>query len=265
MPIRSEPLNITSVERIKEATGCETIHYFKSLNSTNSWLIENGKCGDICISEIQTTGRGRRGNKWQSPQGNIYFSLCWCFDEIVEHQSLLGLITGIAIAEALSDIGLTAHGLKWPNDIFWQQKKLGGILLETVAQSDKVIIGIGLNVSLPSEIEKEIDQPVTSIQEALKATGDSRLSKEVLLVHLIKRLQSRLAEFKTLNFDDFIKSWKKWDILQGKQVSFYFKNAIITGEVVDIDQHGRIGILKQSGEVCFYSSADIKSKEVGST
>ncbi len=256
MPARSERLNL---KRIKKDTGCKHIHYFDSLNSTNSWLIENGKCGDICISEMQTTGRGRRGNTWESPQGNIYFSLCWCFDETVEHQSLLGLVTGLAIAEALSDIGLTEHGIKWPNDIFWQQKKLGGILLETVSQSGKVIIGIGLNVCLPSNINKKIEQPVTSLTEALKATGSrDGFSKEVLLVYLIKRLQNRLNDFKNLSFDDFIESWKTWDTLLGKDVSFQHRDTIIMGEVVEIDKHGRLGILKRSGEVCFYSSADIK-------
>lgn len=259
MLTRCEPLNI---ESIKETIGCENIYYFKSLNSTNSWLLENGKCGDICLSEVQTTGRGRRGNTWESPQGNIYFSLCWCFGEVEEHQSLLGLITGIAIAEALNDIGLTGHGIKWPNDIFWQQKKLGGILLETIDQSGKVIIGIGLNIYFSSSINKKIDQPVTSLNEVLKLMGKSDIpSKEVLLTHLIKRLHFSLNEFKNLDFNHFLKSWKTWDILLGRQVSFQHRDTLVSGEVVGIDKHGRLGVLRDSGDICFYSSADIKVRK----
>ena len=105
------------------------IHHFKNLDSTNTWLQKNGQCGDVCISDEQTAGRGRRGNQWLSPAtGNIYFSIKWCFDspiQQIEHFSLLGLSVGIAVAEALADIGLQNHGVKWPNDIYWQQKKWG--------------------------------------------------------------------------------------------------------------------------------------------
>ena len=253
-----KPLN---TDKIKESTNCGNIHYFGSVDSTNSWLLENGKCGDICISEKQTSGRGRQGNTWESPQGNISFSLCYCFNEITKYWSLLGLITGIAIAEALEDIGLKGHGVKWPNDIFWQQKKLGGILLETSGQSGKVVIGIGLNISLPSKTHEKIGQAATSLAEAMPTAN--MLSKEALFIHLIERLQKRLSDFDNLNFDSFIKSWKIWDILQGKQVTFDHHGSIISGEVIKIDKHGRLGILKHSGELCFYTSADIKLSKSG--
>lgn len=261
MPENPKPLNIN---KIKESTNCGNIHYFDSVDSTNSFLLENGKCGDICISEIQTSGRGRRGNTWESPQGNISFSLCYCFNEITEYWSLLGLITGIAIAEALEDIGLKGHGVKWPNDIFWQQKKLGGILLETSDQSGKVVIGIGLNISLPSKTYEKIDQAATCLSEAMTTTNDT-FSKEILFTHLIKRLHARLSVFDNLNFDHFIKSWKTWDILQGKQVTFDHQGTIISGEVIKIDNHGRLGVLKHSGKLCYYTSADIKLTKNGNS
>ena len=262
MPASPKPLNIV---KIKESTHCGNIHYFNSIDSTNSWLLENGECGDICISEIQTSGRGRRGNTWESPQGNISFSLCYCFAEITEHWSLLGLITGIAIAEALEDIGLKGHGVKWPNDIFWKQKKLGGILLETSDQSGKVVIGIGLNISLPSKTHEKIGQAATCLTEAMATTNDMTLSKETLFTHLITRLHARFSNFDNLNFDHFIKSWRVWDILRGKQVTFDHQGTIISGEVIKIDKQGRLGILKNSGEVCFYTSADIKLTKNGNS
>ena len=246
-----------NIGQIKEATACSTIHYFETLSSTNSWLLKHGQCGDICISESQTTGRGRRGNNWLSPRGNIYFSLCWCFDEIVEHWSLLGLVTGVAIAEALHDIGLTNHGVKWPNDIFWQQKKLGGILLETADQSGRVIIGIGLNIALATDSSKKIGQPATSLVEAM----NENISRNALVTQLIIRLKEKLNHFKQLNFDQFMQSWQAWDILRGKQVYFDYQNKEVSGKVVKIDKQGRLGLLKNTGELCFYSSADIRLKK----
>jgi BirA family biotin operon repressor/biotin-[acetyl-CoA-carboxylase] ligase len=255
MPENPKPLNINN---IRESTNCGNIHYFDSVDSTNSWLLENGKCGDICISETQTSGRGRRGNTWESPQGNISFSLCYCFNKITKYWSLLGLVTGIAIAEALEDIGLKGHGVKWPNDIFWQQKKLGGILLETPNQSGKVIIGIGLNISLPSKTHRKIEQAVACLTDALPISSCNSFSKETLFTHLINRLHNRLSTFSDLSFNEFIESWEAWDILRGKSVTFDHQGKIVSGEVIKIDKHGRLGILKCSGEICYYTSADIK-------
>ena len=138
-----------NIDRIKQETDTKKISYFQSIDSTNSYLLKHGECGEICISESQSAGRGSRGNTWVSPEsGSLYFSLCWCVDEIPETWSLLGLLVGIAIAETLEDIGLKGHGIKWPNDIFWRQQKMGGILVETVNQTGKLVIGIGLNLKL---------------------------------------------------------------------------------------------------------------------
>lgn len=260
MPTNHKPLDIN---KISNSINCGSIHYFDSVNSTNTWLLENGKCGDICISETQTSGRGRRGNIWESPQGNISFSLCYCFTEITEYWSLLGLMTGIAIAEALQDIGIAGHGVKWPNDIYWQGKKLGGILLETSDQSGKVVIGIGLNVLLPIKTHEKIGQEITSLTEIMTLTNNSIFSKETLFIHLIEHLQIKFRNFHNLKFSEFIKSWEKWDILQGRTVTFNHQNRKITGKVIKIDTQGRLGILQNSGILDFYTSADIKLRKNG--
>ncbi len=243
------------IDQIVASTNGRKIHYFDSVDSTNTWLLKHGQCGDICISDTQTSGRGRRGNAWVSPSGNIHFSICGCFEKNLAHWSLLGLVIGVAIAEALSDIGLTNHGVKWPNDIFWEQKKMGGILLETIDQSGKVVIGIGININLPDNANKMIGQPSTSLEEAM---GHKETSRNQLVVYLINRLQKKLNEFKCLNFEQFIKSWQTWDILQGKHINFNHQGLKVSGEVMGIDKMGRLEILTDSGEHRFYSSADIK-------
>jgi len=249
------------IDKIKSVMPFGEINYFESVDSTNDWLIDNGECGDICISEAQAHGRGRQGNKWISPkEGNIYFSLCWCFDDISKHWTLLGLVVGIAIAEALSDVGLRNHGVKWPNDIFWDNKKLGGILIETVGRSSKVIIGIGLNISLPEKYTQNINQAATSLEEALP---NSTPSRDELLMALVIRLHQSLKSFSSLTFDNFLISWKKWDILQGEIISFSDQGKDVVGKVVEIDQHGRLGLLNSNGEVKYFSSAEIKMRRVG--
>lgn len=251
-----DSLNISQIE---STIPFGKINYFQSVDSTNSWLLKHGQCGDICISEMQNAGRGRRGNTWISPKtGNLYFSLCWCFDKILEHWSLLGLVVGVAIAETLSEIGLRNHGIKWPNDIFWQEKKLGGILLETLDQSGKVIIGIGLNLHMPSDISKEINQDVTSLDKAIR---NNEFSRNQLVATLIQKLHQHLNTFASLGFDQFLSLWKTWDILHGETVSFSHRGSEIIGKVMGVDSHGRIGILIGTGEIEYFSSADIKIRK----
>ena len=247
---------LLDIAQIEASLSRGKISYFETIDSTNNYLLANGECRDICISEMQNAGRGRRGNHWVSPpSGNIYFSQCWCFDSISEYWSLLGLITGIAIAAALEDIGLTGHGVKWPNDIFWQDQKLGGILLETLNQSGKIVIGIGLNVNMPSTVNSQIDQPFISLSKAMQGKPFSR---EELVIALINRLQQQLIHFTHFDYECFIESWKKWDILLGKAVSFYHQGALIAGTVVEINKQGLLGILTADGKVSFFSSADIR-------
>lgn len=231
---------------------------FDSIDSTNTWLLENGKDGDFCLSETQTAGRGRRDNEWVSPNsGNIYLSFCCYFNNSVEHRSLLGLVAGIAIAEALDDIGLKGHGIKWPNDIFWNRQKLGGILIQTADNYEKFIIGIGLNVSLPEESHSKITQSATSLEDALKGKN---VDREQVVTELMKRLLSHAEMFAQLPFPAFLQSWKRWDILHGQAVSFQHQNNEVSGTVDGIDKHGRIGILLKSG-IQYFSAADIKLKK----
>lgn len=235
-----------------------TITCFESIDSTNAWLLKHGAEGDVCLSETQTAGRGRRNNTWVSPDsGNIYLSYCCYFDESVAHRSLLGLVAGIATAEALQDAGLKGHGIKWPNDIFCQNKKLGGILIQTAENYRKFIVGIGLNVSLPNESLQQITQAATCLEDALQGRP---VPREQLVILMIQHLLSHTELFARLPFAAFEQSWQRWDILQEREVEFQHQDQHINGIVSGIDKHGRIGI-KHKGAVEFFSAAEIKLKK----
>ena len=256
MPTTHKPYDIELIKREIDNGPSRNIHCLDDVNSTNSWLLENGQCGDICISETQSNGRGRQGNNWVSPSnGNMYLSFCYCLTNNIQHRSLLSLVTGIAIAEALEDIGLKNHGVKWPNDIYWQRKKLGGVLIETSNQSDRFIIGIGLNMILPDIKDDEINQHITSVKDAML---DSHYSRDELLIKIIHRLTNHLTSFDKMDFHQFKQQWGRWDILNGESVNFQHQGNVVSGKVADIDQHGRIGISDALGDTQFYASAEIK-------
>jgi len=243
-----------------EAVPC--IHLFDSLTSTNTWLKQNGHCGEVCIAEQQTAGRGRRGKQWLSPKAeNIYLSLNWCFKSIPTHLSLLSLVVGISIAKALQKIGLSDHGVKWPNDIYWQGLKMGGILIESVTSTTRqqtsglgVIIGIGLNINMPSDLGHKIDQPWISLSKIL----EQRIDRNPLLALLLEQLINDLQNFELLDPAHFQQQWQYWDVLNGQSVTLLQQHQQIAGTVQGLDAQGRIGIKLPSGQLQYFSSAEIR-------
>ena len=242
---------------IKQAIDDEcitNIHIFDSLNSTNAWALQQAKCGEVCLAEQQTAGRGRRGRAWHSPlQGNLYLSLKWCFGELPEHFGLLSLFIGVVVAECLKEEGLNGHGLKWPNDIIWQGKKLGGILLESKGNPCHIVIGIGLNIAMQNA---QIDQPWTSLNTILKREVDRNAFAGKLLSALAKRLDS----FPQLNMDTFINEWAIWDILRNQTVNVLSQNQTIQAHVIGITTQGMLEVRLPNGEKQAFLAADVSVK-----
>jgi BirA family biotin operon repressor/biotin-[acetyl-CoA-carboxylase] ligase len=249
--------------------GLRGIHIFPQLDSTNRWCLQEGQCGDVCLAEQQTAGRGRRGRNWESPAGvNLYLSLRWCFPHVPQHLSMLGLVVGLAVAEALETCGIRGHGLKWPNDIVFPAplagegsgmggiiaiKKLGGILLEAVGSLEQVVIGIGLNVNIPALAATAIDQPWTSL---LEATGHVQ-SRNWLVAAILQRLVARLQAFPQLDMAQFQQDWQRWDILAQRQVRVLSGAETLDGLACGVDTHGQLRVRLTDGFIKAFSSADV--------
>jgi BirA family biotin operon repressor/biotin-[acetyl-CoA-carboxylase] ligase len=240
------------------------IHLFDTLDSTNLWLKKNGQCADICIAEQQTAGRGRRGNQWLSPKAeNIYLSLSWCFKTLPTHLPLLSLVISLSVVNALQKIGLSDHGVKWPNDIYWQGRKMGGILIESVASSARqkaglsVVIGIGLNINMPESVGEQIDQPWISLAKIL----GKQVDRNQLLALLLEQLILDLQDFEQLNLAEFNKQWQRWDVLHQQAVRILRQHEELAGIVQGLDTQGRIGIQLESGILQYFSSAEIRLKK----
>ena len=242
------------------------LYLFDCLDSTNTWLKQRGACGDVCIAEQQTKGRGRRGKRWLSPNAeNIYLSLKWCFKQTPVHLSLLSLVVGLSIVKALQKMGLSGHGVKWPNDIYWQGLKMGGILIESVSSSVEashpsglsLIIGIGLNINMSIAEGEQIDQPWISLSKIL----GKRINRNQLLALLLEHLINDLQCFNHLDLEQFQKKWQQWDVLYGQQVRVLQQHKELSGIVRGLDKQGRIAIELMSGQLTHYSSAEIRLKK----
>lgn len=238
--------------------GLGDIHVIARLDSTNTWVLQNAQCGDVCIAEQQTAGRGRRGKVWESPAGtNVYLSLRWCFETMPANLPMLSLVTGVAVAEALRDCGVEGHGVKWPNDIVVrrgnQLQKLGGILLEAVALSPQVVIGIGVNVNRLPTTASAIDQPWSS----LRACMGWKFNRNQVIAAILTRLLPRLRVFSRLDMAQFQRHWQHWDVLQGHPVRVLAGGEVTEGIVRGVDSQGQLQLAVKAGVVKAFSSADV--------
>lgn len=226
------------------------IHVFDEIDSTSSWLKTQNQYPIVCLAETQTQGRGRNGNRWQSPDAeNIYLSFNWSFDGQPKHLPLLSLWVGIAVAQAIGSLGVANHGIKWPNDLYWKHQKFGGILLETSSASSQVVVGIGINVNVAAM--ESIEQPWTSLSVIMGHT----IGRNKFLVTLLDTLYEAMESFAKLKENVLLSRWRKWDLIRGRQVSFLKQGETCEGVARGIDRSGHLLVDMGAGEVKTFNTS----------
>jgi len=234
------------------------------INSTNSYLSaltqkQPESSGGICLAEQQTAGKGRRGRQWISPFGsNIYLSILWQFQEGPTSLSGLSLAIGVAVIRALKIHHIENVGLKWPNDIYWQQKKLGGILVEVSGESNgpcSAVIGLGLNLYLPEQAASEIEQDWVDIRQILGISN--QLSRNQLIATLIEQILNITTQYTERSFAQYRDEWRQYDCMHGQQVSLFLGNSKIEGVVQGINDDGLLLLKSQDGQVQHFASGEV--------
>ena len=251
-------LNIATQQSLTE------IEIHDQIDSTNCYLValinaNPGTSAVCCLAEQQTAGKGRRGRQWVSPFGsNIYASLVWQFQQGPSSLSGLSLAIGVAVIKALKVHGIHDVGLKWPNDIYWQQRKLGGILVEVSGEANgpcHAVIGLGLNLFLPKQHGSEIDQEWVDISEIL---GNShQLSRNQLLATLIEKFLAVTSQYTQKSFALYRDEWRLYDCIQGQQVSLFMGNIKIDGTVLGIDDDGLLLLQTETGAIQSFASGEV--------
>lgn len=253
------PLSLLDKDKIKRLSCTENIHVEQILDSTNQWLLDkvpNLEDGQTCVAEYQLAGRGRHGRKWVSPfASHIYFSYYKKFNCPLDKLSGLSLLVGIATVNALEKSGFNNISLKWPNDIYYQQKKLAGILIELNQSSRDVshtVIGIGLNVKMPAEQAKEIDQPWID----LNTISQTKIDRNQLIALLITELDNLLIDFEQKGLKSHIERWFKLDCFLHKNVNILIADKKITGICKGIDESGAL-LLDQNGKITAFVGGEV--------
>ncbi|MDF1630916.1 MAG: biotin--[acetyl-CoA-carboxylase] ligase [Alcanivoracaceae bacterium] len=215
------------------------------------------------LAEHQSAGRGRRGRAWSSPFAtNLYLTLGWRFGVGAPRLEGLSLAVGVVVAQALAAAGLDgAVSLKWPNDIWVAERKIGGVLIELSGDLEEACtaaIGIGINGRLGTASAVEIDQPWTDFY---REAGRS-MDRTELAIDLLQGLALMLKTFPAQGFDGWRKRWAELDALSGRLVSVSTAAGSIQGVAEGVDETGALR-LRVDGELRIFHGGEASLRPAG--
>lgn len=220
------------------------------IDSTNQYLLDRLtglQSGDACVAEYQQAGRGRRGRKWVSPFGaNLYISMYWRLEQGPAAAIGLSLVIGIVMTEVLRDLGADQVRVKWPNDLYLNDRKLAGILVELTGKTGdaaQIVIGAGVNLAMRNAQAGDINQGWINLQEA-----GVRIDRNVLAARLITELRSALHCFEQEGLTPFLARWEVLDNFINRPVKLIIGEKEIFGISRGIDSQGAL-LLEQDGVV----------------
>lgn len=261
------------------------IEIFDSIPSTNDYLLNlcststSAKKTVACFAERQTKGKGRLGRVWISPFAkNLYFSLLWHFPNDPSELSGLSLAAAIAVVQTLKQFGITDDlSLKWPNDVLYKNQKIAGILIELTCEAHNIcstVIGIGLNIDMPTQFQSKITQPWTDIKSILKSEASQtqkpsqgvsedysqllkNLNRSKLAGTLLNELIKTVVLFQNQGFQAFIPIWKSLDATFNSEINVQTVQGQIKGIGRGINAQGHFLLEHPNGEIKHYSSGEI--------
>jgi len=237
------------------------IHWIKSCTSTSDLakelVLEGAEEGTVVIADEQTEGRGMKGRTWYSAKKKGLYISCILRPEKA-NISLIPLLAGLAASEAILEMLGLRIKLKWPNDLVWEKKKLGGILCETGFLGSKAnysILGIGLNISHRSEdFPEDIRASATSLRLITKRDIDER----ALLGRLWRALNHWYCLFCQGEGERIVSAFQENSAVPfGKELTLVTQEGEISGIYRGVDSDGGL-ILEISGERRSFFAAEIK-------
>ncbi len=213
------------------------------------------------FAEQQTLGKGRNKRNWISPYGkNIYFSFAWKTKFNLSKLDGLSLATAVVIAENLQTMVKQKIRIKWPNDLIIDDKKFGGILIETSQQKKKIseiVIGIGININMTKEEGSSINQNWVSLSDF----SDQPLDRNLIASKLLKGILNLSIKFPELGFSSYKDSFQNLHILNNKDCVIELSDKIkIFGKVIGINKKGEI-LIKKNGEILSFRYGEISIRK----
>ncbi|UHD18161.1 biotin--[acetyl-CoA-carboxylase] ligase [Thiocapsa bogorovii] len=268
------PPHLLDAERILAALSptarraMERLEIHTEIDSTNRALMREAAAGapsgTLCLAECQTAGRGRLGRPWISPFGaNLYLSALWRYSAPPAVLGGFSLVAGAVVADVLHRSGAEGLALKWPNDLLWDRRKLGGMLLEVAGESQgpsALVVGVGINVRMTPDQGRSIDQPWVDLAEVLGGPG---IDRNVLAALLVDALIDAFERFGREGLNPFLALWDEFDAFRGEQVRLLLADREIRGRMLGIASDGALRLDTADGERRFHAGEVSLRGEVG--
>ena len=220
------------------------------IDSTNDECKRISSNKDILVvtADKQTKGKGRKGKKWHSPEGNISLSIAFAD---IGFDMPISIATGILVRDALSEVfNLSSIKLKWPNDLVYEKKKIGGILVEkeVFANYTKAIVGIGINL--------ELDKKESWWGDLKDLNGKNLRDK------IINRILMKFEILLKNGLDDWKSLWHQSCIHNDAIISVAWNNETIKGKYLGINDAGELLLEKKTGNIISFSSGEVSIKGI---
>ena len=243
------------------------IHYLTTVDSTNSVLralAQSGEpSGTVVVADEQTEGRGRAGRGWFSPAGlGLWLSVLFRPRSEVSELAPLSMVVAASVAEAVASASEVEVGVKWPNDIIADGRKLGGILLESLQGAsgavEHVIVGIGLNVDLE---RTDLPDDLAETAVSLRMLTRRRVERPALLRAILERLDEDWARFEQEGPAPFLKRWKSLSTTLGRDVEIVSGASTVRGKAIGLSPSGALIVEESDGRRVEIWHGDVEERE----
>lgn len=254
------PVQLLDAARIQQESGPAgpPVHVHWELPSTQDALAAmQHEAPDLTVvlAEYQASGRGRRGHGWVSPPClGIYLSCLKRFAGGPATLAGLSIAAGVAVADALADMGAGELQLKWPNDVLADGAKLAGILIEVQGEYDgpcSARVGVGVNVRLPPSLPGALDQAVTDLAARMPR---ALLARNALAACLIRHLRAALLDFEREGLAPFLRAYAGRDMLAGRPLALQGMPGLARGTGRGVDARGALLVEHEGGVTAIQSS-----------
>lgn len=257
--------DLLSAEEMKNSLSTKIlgsdIKYFTTTDSTNNQAkklaLDGAVDGTIVISEEQNGGRGRLSRSFFCPKyKGVWFSVILRPDFLPQEAPKCTLLAAVAVTKAIYDVTGVKVGIKWPNDILYNGKKLVGILTEMSAEMERInyiVLGIGIDVNISVE---ETPEDIRDIMTSLSQITGKKVSRLELLNKLLYHLEQLYIMAQKQSFAPILDEWRKYSITLNQEIKVISGNDVTYGEAVDIDDDGAL-LVKINGQIKRVLAGDV--------
>jgi len=231
------------------------VYKFKTLSSTNDkarYFVAKSQNNLVVIAERQKKGRGRFDRKWSSELGGLYMTIL-LKEQNLENIKYLTFIAAVSVAKTIKKISKLNSKVKWPNDVMVNDKKICGILTETVSRNEKyALIGIGVNIN-----QKKFSKNIANEATSLKIETNKNYNINKIIEIIINNFNSLYKYYNNENYNKIINIWKIYSHTLGKSIKVKTLSGSYIGKAVDIDENCNLILRLNNGGIKKIIEGDI--------